>query len=164
MMKHRNILAACCITVVSLFVACNNATDTDTVTQKTDSAVHNDSVTKDATNVINPDTPKMEPQTGKFYSNEAFKDVAVEKVADDKYKITGKARVFEAAFSWVVEDGHNELKEGHEMTSEGAPAFGNFTFTVEVNKQNPNSTLMMILYEASAKDGSRQHQLAIPLG
>ena len=99
----------------------------------------------------------------KSYGNKRFKDVIVEKIGASKYRITGKGQIFEASFGWVVEDGHRELKSGHEMTDMGAPEWGNFSFTVDVAKQRPNSTLHLILFETSAKDGSRQHELPIPL-
>ena len=97
------------------------------------------------------------------YANERFREVTVQKVGENEYRIQGQAQVFEAAFGWVVEDGHNELKTGHQMTSAGAPAWGTFDFTVEVQKQEPNSTLMLVLFEASANDGSRQYQLPVKL-
>ena len=97
------------------------------------------------------------------YSNERFKNVYVEKISDTSFRINGKAQVFEAAFSWVVEDGHNELESGHGMTDAGAPEFGNFSFVVNVKKQRQNSTLHLILFEASAKDGTRQYELPVPL-
>lgn len=97
------------------------------------------------------------------FSNTRFKNVYVEKINDTSFRITGKAQVFEAAFSWVVEDGHNELIKGHGMTDAGAPEFGNFSFVVNAKKQRANSTLHLILFEASAKDGSRQHELPVPL-
>src|SRR5690606_28656923 len=97
------------------------------------------------------------------YSNERFKEVTVKKVDANKFMIEGKGLIFEANFGWVVEDGHNELAEGFEMTSAGAPEWGEFSFLVEVGKQRPNSTLMLILFETSAKDGSRQHELPIVL-
>jgi hypothetical protein len=104
--------------------------------------------------------PKLAP---KVYANKRFRDVTVEKIAANKYRVKGKGQIFEAAFSWVVEDGHNELKQGHEMTDAGAPEWGNFNFVVEVAKQRPNSTLHLIIYETSAKDGSRQYLLPIKL-
>lgn len=97
------------------------------------------------------------------YSNQRFKNVYVEKLSDTSFRITGKAQVFEAAFSWVIEDGHNELKSGHGMTDAGAPEFGNFSFVVNVKKERANSMLHLILFEASAKDGSRQYELPVPL-
>jgi len=62
-----------------------------------------------------------------------------------------------------VEDGHDELKKGFEMTDAGAPEWGNFIFTINVAKKRPNSTLHLIIFESSAKDGSRQHELPILL-
>jgi hypothetical protein len=101
--------------------------------------------------------------SAKKYSNERFKDVTVKQVGADQFVVEGKAQVFEANFGWVVEDGHNELKQGFQTADAGAPGWGNFKFEIEVDKQRPNSTLMLILFESSAKDGSRQHELPILL-
>jgi len=98
-----------------------------------------------------------------LYSNETFKDVRVVNTGADTYTITGTARVFEAAFSWVVEDGHQEILEGHNMTDAGAPEWGKFNFTITASKKDADSILYLVLFEASAKDGSRQHELPIPL-
>jgi hypothetical protein len=65
-----------------------------------------------------PAAPKPSPRA---YANKRFKDVTVEKIADNKYRIKGKGQIFEASFSWVVEDGHNEVKNGFAMTDAGAP-------------------------------------------
>jgi hypothetical protein len=97
------------------------------------------------------------------YANTRFRNVQVTKTGAGEYQVTGEAQVFEAAFSWVVEDGHDELLEGHETTDAGAPAWGKFRFTVAPKKQNPNNRLHLILFEYSAKDGSRQYELPIPL-
>lgn len=97
------------------------------------------------------------------YSNQRFKNVYVEKLSDTSWRVVGQAQVFEAAYSWVVEDGHNELLSGYGMTDAGAPAFGNFEFTLNVAKKRPGSTLHLILFESSPKDGSRQHELPVPL-
>ena len=99
----------------------------------------------------------------KVYSNNRFKDVTVEKTAANQYLIKGKAQIFEANFSWVIEDGHNEIQKGHQMTDAGAPEWGNFKFSVEAQKERENSTLHLILFEISAKDGSRQYELPILL-
>ncbi len=109
------------------------------------------------------DTIYITKPEAKKYSNERFKDVTVERVGKLKFIIKGRAQVFEAVFSWVVEDGHEELKSGFDMTDAGAPEFGNFAFVVDVAKKRPNSTLHLILFEVSAKDGSRQFELPIPL-
>jgi len=97
------------------------------------------------------------------YENERFKDVKIEKVAENSYRVTGKAQVFEATLSYVVEDGHYEITKGFTTTDAGAPDFGNFEFTVNAEKREPNTTLMLILFESSPKDGSRTHELIIPL-
>lgn len=99
----------------------------------------------------------------KIYSNERFKDVSVSVIGDKKFQIDGKAQIFEANFGWVVEDGHEEIKKGSQMTDAGAPEWGKFSFTIDVEKKRKNSTLMLILFESSPKDGSRQFELPIVL-
>jgi hypothetical protein len=96
-------------------------------------------------------------------NNTRFRNVTVAKTGANIYTIEGEGQIFEASFGWVVEDGHNELKSGFEMTDAGAPEWGRFKFTIEVEKQQPNSTLTLILFETSAKDGSRQYELPIVL-
>jgi hypothetical protein len=140
-----------------LLVACNNGnseteTENNTDTRQVDSAGNPDAA-------IN----KTPLPVGKVYSNARFKEVTVEKIGEHQFRIQGKGQIFEASFSWVVEDGHNELKSGYQMTDAGAPEWGHFSFTIEVEKQRENSTLTLILFESSPKDGSRQHELPIVL-
>lgn len=97
------------------------------------------------------------------YANDIFRNVTVKKTREDAFEVKGQAQVFEAVVNYVVEDGHNELAQGFFQTSAGAPEWGDFTQTVKVKKAEPNSTLMLILFEASAKDGSRRMELIIPL-
>lgn len=78
------------------------------------------------------------------------------------FTVEGEASVFEGAFSWMLEDGHRILAEGHEQTDHGAPAWGSFSFEVNFEKASqPN--MMLILYYSSANDGSMQDELIIPL-
>lgn len=104
-----------------------------------------------------------EPTSDMTYGNDIFQKVTVRKTGEDTFEVKGQAKVFEAVVSYVVEDGHNELAEGSFTTSAGAPEFGDFTYTLKVKKAEPNSTLLLILFEKSAKDGSRQMELIIPL-
>lgn len=96
------------------------------------------------------------------YDNARFRNVTVRKQNDSVFQIKGEAQIFEASFSWVIEDGHNELKKGFETTDAGAPEWGKFDFTVSAEKPE-NGSLTLLLFETSAKDGSRQHELPIPL-
>ena len=117
---------------------------------------------------ISSDSGKAESQADtsqfpKAYSNERFKEVSIARIADHKFQLKGKAQVFEATFSWVIEDGYEELQKGSQMTNAGAPEWGEFSFTVEAEKKRDNSTLTLILFESSPKDGSRQYELPIML-
>lgn len=115
------------------------------------------------------DTVKVEkeiqppPALSKVYTNERFKDVTIERKGDHSFLITGKGQIFEASFSWVVEDGHDELLTGYQMTDAGAPEWGNFSFTIDITKKRENSTLTLIIFESSAQDGSRQYELPMLL-
>lgn len=104
-----------------------------------------------------------EPILSKAYANKRFRDVTVERIGLDSFIVRGQGQIFEANFRWIVEDGHDELKKGFQMTDAGAPEWGKFEFSIRVQKKRENSTLMLVLFESSPKDGSRQHELPIPL-
>lgn len=116
-----------------------------------------------------PQTRRIDARSGKgiptpVAENDAFRIFAPKPgtKVPKTFTVEGEARVFEAAFSWELEDGHNILAKGHEMAEEGAPAWGRFKFEVSYeNASQPN--LMLILFIHSAKDGSIQHQLILPL-
>jgi len=116
-----------------------------------------------------PVTVRINPKSGEIVpivvvENDAFRlySPRADEELGPTFTVEGEARVFEAAFSWVLEDGHNLLAEGHEMTDAGAPEWGRFKFDVSFeHASQPN--MMLILYVSSAKDGSAEHQLVIPL-
>jgi hypothetical protein len=119
--------------------------------------------TPDVNEVINRPNRERVVSISKTYSNKRFKDVSVERLGENKFRVRGQGQIFEANFVWVVEDGHEELYKGYQMTDAGAPEWGNFVFTIDVTKKRENSTLTLILFESSAKDGSRQYELPIAL-
>ncbi len=141
-----------------LFVACDANEEKTTITKK-------DTI---ATSTPTPVTEKEEKQkdtlsASKTYSNKRFKDVIVTRIGKDSFLIRGKGQIFEASFNWIVEDGHEELYKGFQMTDAGAPEWGKFEFSIHAKKKRANSTLTLILFESSAKDGSRQYELPIVL-
>jgi hypothetical protein len=148
MMKISILILTCCIAVI----ACTNKP-----------------ASSDTTNATNGDTSQVSPTADTvitmptLYSNARFVDVSITKVGETEWRVQGKGQIFEANFGWVVEDGHDELKTGHQMTDAGTPEWGSFDFTINTGPTDPNRTLHLILFESSAEDGSRQHELAIPL-
>ena len=140
-----------------ILVACNN-NETKNTPINTDTLK-----TMPATNQVIQKKPEAVIPTSKTYFNKRFKDVTVERIGAHKFRINGRGQIFEANFNWIVEDGHEELKKGFEMTDAGAPEWGKFEFTIDVQKKRKNSTLTLILYESSAMDGSRQYELPIVL-
>ena len=154
------------ILIASCFLACNESAQDHQSGNETDSVELKPGTDENSADT-NPDPAEIKDENAgkaaKIYANDRFREVTVTKVGDHSYTVQGKGQIFEASFNWVVEDGHNELKKGYQMTDAGAPEWGAFKFTIEVQKQRPNSTLTLILFEASAKDGSRQHELPIVL-
>lgn len=145
-----------------LLAACNN----NKVTEKANEEKIRDTISNASippvtkrTDTINTDTIPVLKQ----YANKRFKEVTVEAVGENKFRVKGKGQIFESRFGWIIEDGHNELAHGFADTQTGAPEWGEFDFTVEAKKVHPNTTLHLVLFENSANDGSRQYQLAIPL-
>ncbi|MBK6263959.1 Gmad2 immunoglobulin-like domain-containing protein [Marivirga sp. S37H4] len=156
--NYQNILmkGACLMIAITFLIGCNANQSQKESTTRTDSVNVQPKVEQDIEEPLSSAEEKV-------FSNERFKDVTVERIGEHKFTIEGKAQIFEANFGWVVEDGHDELQKGHEMTDAGAPEWGDFKFTIDVKKKRENSSLHLILFESSAKDGSRQHELFIPL-
>lgn len=99
------------------------------------------------------------------YSNEAFQNVVVEGERGH-YRVTGLARVFEGSFMYAVSDGHNYLLEEAAMIKEGdSTQFSPFELEINIPEENlpENGTLTLELFVYSAKDGTREHDLIIPL-
>jgi hypothetical protein len=144
--------------LVLIGAGCNNEEQQQTSTLNSDS----EKVQEKPTTSKEPEKTDTQLQNH-IYSNKRFKEVTIEKLQEHEFRIKGKGQIFEASFSWVVEDGHEELAKGFQMTTAGAPEWGEFMFTINVKKKRPNSTLTLILFEASAKEGRRQHELPITL-
>ena len=155
-----------CLWLAVLLASCDAMEQLGTKENKTDTVVIHDTIIVEKKPVDketkNSDSLKSTTSLSpKVYSNERFKDVKVERTGDHKFIIKGKAQIFEAQFSWVIEDGHEELEKGFTMTDAGAPEWGNFNLTVDAAKKRANSTLHLILFESSPKDGSRQYELPV---
>jgi len=152
------------ILLVVILAGCNGNEPQNTTTIKNDTAVIQDTITTQKEKV---DTTKSDEPVAilpkKIYANERFKEVTIEKTGNHTFLIKGKGQIFEANFNWVVEDGHEELKRGYTTADAGAPEWGNFSFTIDAPKKRANSTLHLIIFELSAKDGSRQYELPILL-
>lgn len=148
------------VLIMILLVACNGDKNTDT-----DKNIIIGDKTVKAKGQVSDTSMKEElpSEHSEKHSNMRFRDVEVKRIGEHQFQVTGKAQVFEATISWVVEDGHEELAKGFETTDAGAPEWGNFSFTVDVTKKREESKLHIILFESSARDGSRQHELSIML-
>src|SRR5660397_31273 len=96
--------------------------------------------------------------------NQAFRNITVSG-SQGNYVVTGEARVLEATIQYDVEDGHFVLLEGFATASEGATDWGTFTININIPEANlpGNATLMLILFEESADDGSRINELPVVL-
>lgn len=78
------------------------------------------------------------------------------------FTVRGEARVFEANVQWEIEDGHDILGRGFVTAAKGAPEWGQFEIKAQYkNPSSPNG--MIILFTESAKDGSRQDIVMIPV-
>lgn len=76
--------------------------------------------------------------------------------------IKGKARVFEATFRIVIEDGHNQLAVKNMMSDKGAPGWGNFEAKLPFQQPtNPNG--MVIFAYANMANGKIIEELLVPV-
>jgi len=146
------------ITLIIL-ISCNVKEETSTFSNNDSSKTITESIAVSEEELILKDSlPSY-----KAYANKRFKEVFAEPLGNDSFLVKGKAQIFEANFSWVLEDGHYEILKGNQMTDAGAPEWGKFEFIIYAQKRRKNSTLTLILFESSAMDGSRQHELPITL-
>lgn len=144
---------------IMIFISCNAKEKSDTVA-KTDTLI----TTVVTTAVEQIQTAKKDTILSlKTYTNKRFKNVIVERIGKDSFLVHGQGQIFEANFNWVLEDGHDELQKGFQMTDAGAPEWGKFKFIIQAIKKRKNSTLTLVLFETSAKDGSRQYELPVVL-
>jgi len=79
-------------------------------------------------------------------------------------QLSGAARVFEANVVWRVKDSAGKvIANGHFLTSLGSsPIWGTFDTDVQVPARFTGNVTLEV-YEASAKDGSEQGLVAVPL-
>lgn len=96
--------------------------------------------------------------------NNAFRNIIVNG-SNGSYSVIGEARIFEATLSYEIEDGHILYLEGFETSEKGAPEWGLFRIDIDIpeNSLPTNGTLILNLFELSAKDGSRVNELPIVL-
>lgn len=98
----------------------------------------------------------------KVYQNKIFKDVKMTET-DNEFVFTGKAQVFEGVFDYAVYDGEEKLLENHYQTV-GAPSWGDFEIPIEKELiANAKNEARFELFVYSAKDGSKENVLTIPL-
>lgn len=123
-----------------------------------------DAANRDETTIVRMDANNGEVLPNIALANDAFRLFAPEPQSQvgSTFTVQGEARVFEGAFSWTLEDGHSILAEGNEFVEEGAPAWSPFEFEVNYTSAS-NSTLTLILFVYSAKDGNPEHELMVPL-
>jgi hypothetical protein len=79
-------------------------------------------------------------------------------------KVYGKARVFESQFNWrLLDSSKREIDKGSAMTNgSDAGKYGAFQFVIETLKR-PSAELTLEVFDYSAKDGSKQDLVSIPL-
>lgn len=119
-----------------------------------------DAISKDTMQV---EKPVKQSEVLKEHQNERFRNVTLEKLENNNFRVKGQTQVYEATIKWTVEDGHYVIIDGFTTATIGAPEWGDFEFTFEAKKAEENSALTLILFEESAKDGTQLHSLAISL-
>jgi hypothetical protein len=78
-------------------------------------------------------------------------------------RVTGTANTFEATFNYDLVGPDGKLLSHHfETATSGNGTRGTFDFTVPFTVSQPGQG-KLVVYELSAKDGSRIHQVEIPL-
>lgn len=144
--------------ITILFISCN------TSSLKPDNLNKDDFKNSDSQNHVSPNQQiNSAIITDSVYSNNAFRNVAIIKTGNGFFEINGEARVFEATFYYFLMQNNIESDEEFVTASIGAPEWGKFNFSINSNIYKNNIPLYLVLFEASAKDGSRVNELTIRL-
>lgn len=142
-----------------IFLSCNSSPETKVEQNKSPDVVE--------PNAVNNTPGVLENETNyskdSVYSNSKFRNVRVVEVVTGIFEIKGEARVFEATLNYILRQENEVSDEAFATASKGAPDWGNFSFTVNATIFKPNVPLYLMLFETSAKDGSRQDELSIRL-
>lgn len=146
-MKNRFFMAIIILIAFGFLVGCNKAKTEPDVPEK----LGEPPISKEKEQLI-----VMENQIFKI-----FEPAPMAKVRD-KIVVKGLASIWEATVQYEFEDGHFILDKGFVTASEGAPGWGEFEITIELDNA-VNGSVRVILYETSAKDGSRLNELIIPV-
>jgi hypothetical protein len=81
----------------------------------------------------------------------------------DPFRVTGTANTFEATFQYeVVDPDGNVVAKDFEMATSGSGQRGTFDFMTK-SFESPAGTGALVVFEYSAKDGSRIHEVRIPI-
>lgn len=96
--------------------------------------------------------------------NQAFRNIMVSG-SHGNYTVAGQARVYEGTVQYEVEDGHFILDEGFTTASEGGPGWGIFKIDIQIPPEDlpEYGSVRIVLFEESAEDGSRLHEIAVLL-
>lgn len=109
-------------------------------------------------------SPNQEENDSETFGNDAFRDVKA-RGQNGQYQVTGEARMFEATVSYAVSDGHIYFVEDFVTASAGGPNWGSFSIDITLDQSTipTHGTITLELFEESAQNGSRQHELFVPL-
>jgi hypothetical protein len=107
---------------------------------------------------------KVEVIAERPLENSAFRNLEASG-SNGQYIVTGEARVFEATMNYAVSDGHYYLLEDFHTLNEGAPEWSAFSLDIQIPEEDlpGNGTLMVEVFEYSAKDGSIVNLLSLKL-
>lgn len=136
------------------FTACNNSSNQNG--NNVDTLLLNDTIESGYKTLPDTSIPKI-------YNNEQFKDVTVEKIAKNTFKISGATNIKDSIVYWAIEDGHDELQNGSIKVNDNKKTFNEFSITVTATKKNSNSTLQLILFKKGKQKDSREFELPVVL-
>lgn len=139
---------------ITLLTACGNEVSQSTSGEKNEETI-------DHVETVQEWTDEQEPL---LLENDAFRNISVTGQRGE-YTITGEARVWEATMHYAVSDGHVYFVEDFYTLPEGAPNWAPFSLNISIPEERlpVNGTVMLELFEISAKDGSQVNLLFVPL-
>lgn len=97
------------------------------------------------------------------YSNKVFRNVVVSETGNGYFEINGEANVFEATFYYFLRQNKKESDVEFVTVNTLSSEWGKFNFNFNTNFYKKDIPLYLVIFESSAKDGSRVNELIIKL-
>ncbi|WP_234405565.1 Gmad2 immunoglobulin-like domain-containing protein [Paenibacillus sp. IHBB 10380] len=107
--------------------------------------------------------PAATTETTNKQASATFRNIKTDRI--EQFKLTGKARVFEGTYQYIVKQGERVIVKGFGTASQGGPEWGTISQTISIPKSKlyGKQPLTLGLFEIDEESGAVVNKLTVPL-